>query len=129
MSLPNSQLNGSLLPLTTTSPDENSDDDTPNDSIGEWNWRDDERFSFAMTQLHDLGSCIRQTSLKTRRHQESLTKGVIEGLEEYSGIIHTLPVLVKLHEDAMAVYNESKQKGSVSCIVRCFSCLAEPTNN
>ena len=66
-----------------------------------------------MAQLHDLGSCMRQTSLRARRYQEQMSKGVIESLEEYSGIIHTLPVLVKLHEEAMAVYNESKQKGSV----------------
>lgn len=117
MSLPNSQLGTNLLPLAAASPDEDSDDDdTSRNEIGDWNWREDENFTHVMTQLHDLGSCIRQASKRIRRHKELMTKGVIEGLEEYSGIVHTLPVLVKLHEDAMTVYNESKQKGSVSCL-------------
>ena len=74
-----------------------------------------------MAQFHDLGSRIRQTSLRYKRHQEQLQQGVIEGLEEYSGIMHTLPVLVKLHEEAMGAYNDSKQKGSV-CIMY-MSCI------
>ena len=114
VSLPNSQYSGNILPLASANmDDEDSDEEKARIEIGEWNWRDDDTFAHVMSQLHDLGSCIRHTSLRVKRHQELLTKGVIEGLEEYSGIVHTLPVLVKLHEDAMAVYNESKQKGSV----------------
>ena len=94
--------------------EDSDEEERAKNEVGEWNWRDDDNFTHVMAQLHDIGSCIRQTSLRVKRHQELLSKGVIEGLEEYSNIVHTLPVMVKLHEDAMAVYNESKHKGSVS---------------
>lgn len=72
------------------------------------------RFSKLTTQLFELGTKMKQIALEHTHHQEMLEHGVIESLEEYSGIIHTLPVLAKLHEEAMSLYNEVKQKGSVS---------------
>ena len=51
-----------------------------------------------------------------QHHQEVLEQQVLNTLQEYSGIIHTLPVLVKLHEEAMEAYNSSKEKDSVSYI-------------
>ena len=38
----------------------------------------------------------------------------METLQEYSGVINTLPGLVRLHEEAMEYYNSSKTKDSVS---------------
>ena len=72
------------------------------------------RFSKLTTQMFELGTKMKQIALQHIHHQEMLEHGVIESLDEYSGIIHTLPVLVKLHEEAMSFYNEVKQKGSVS---------------
>ena len=43
-----------------------------------------------------------------------MERKVLDTLKEYSGIIHTLPILVRLHEDAMETYNTSKEKDSVS---------------
>ena len=67
-----------------------------------------------MAQVYDLGYKIRQTAVNQTKYQKSLGENVIEELEEYVSIIHTLPVLVKLHDEAMALYDEIKQKGSVS---------------
>lgn len=66
-----------------------------------------------MIEIQDIGTRMRQLSTQHISHQEKLELDVIEGFEEYSGIIHTLPVLVKMHEEAMAAYNQCKQKGSV----------------
>ena len=47
-------------------------------------------------------------------HQEAMERQVKDTLDDYSGIIHTLPMLVKLHEEAMEVFNSSREKDSVS---------------
>lgn len=74
------------------------------------------RFTKLMTEMHELGTKMRQLASLHLEHQESLEVEVIEDLEEYSSIIHTLPVLIKMHEEAMASFNDCRQKGSVSCL-------------
>lgn len=69
-----------------------------------------------MSEVYNLGSKMRKLVTHHMQYQEKLEANTIEGLEEYSSIVHTLPVLVKLHEEAMASFNESKQKGSVCYI-------------
>ena len=48
-----------------------------------------------------------------QHHQDALEHWVVETLQEYVGIIHTLPMLVKLHEEAMEAFNSSREKDSV----------------
>lgn len=68
--------------------------------------------------LYDIAGGIRGVSQLGQGHQDRLDKEVVDTFREYSGIIHTLPVLVKLHEEAMDIYNASKAKDTVS-----FSCV------
>ena len=63
--------------------------------------------------LHSIAGNLRQVSQLGQEHQETLEKQVLDVLREYSGIIHTLPVLVKLHEEAMEMFDASKEKDSV----------------
>ena len=56
-------------------------------------------------------------------HQESMGRQVKDTLDDYSGIIHTLPMLVKMHEEAMDVFNSSREKDSVSYLARPY-CLS-----
>lgn len=56
-------------------------------------------------------------------HQESMGRQVVDTLDDYSGIIHTLPMLVKMHEEAMDVFNSSREKDSVSYGWRPAYCL------
>ena len=65
-------------------------------------------------ELHDIAGGIRTLSQFGQRHQDNLDEEVVDTFREYSGIIHTLPVLVKLHEEAMEIYNASKEKDTVS---------------
>ncbi|XP_003384967.1 PREDICTED: uncharacterized protein LOC100640359 [Amphimedon queenslandica] len=118
ISLPSNQLPvGATISLTAAasfdivSEDEEDTDDVT-DSVGDWNWREDEKFSKLMMELHDIGSKMRRLASLHLKHQERLDVEVIEDLEEYSSIIHTLPVLIKMHEEAMASFNECKQKAS-----------------
>ncbi len=74
-----------------------------------------------MTQdMHDVAGGMRQLSQQfiEENPQDSLETQVVDVLRDYSGIIHTLPVLVKLHEEAMDMYNASKEKDSV-CECHC----------
>jgi len=64
--------------------------------------------------LHDTATGMRKMTSVYQHHQEVLEQQVLNTLQEYSGIIHTLPVLVKLHGEAMEAYNSSKEKDSVS---------------
>ena len=66
-----------------------------------------------VTELLDLASRIQQTSHVFREHQETMETEVMETLHEYSGVINTFPGLVRLHEEAMEYYNNSKNKDSV----------------
>ena len=70
-----------------------------------------------MSEFYNLGSQMRKLVSQHTEYQDKLEANMVEGLEEYSSIVHTLPVLVKMHEEAMACFNESKHKGSVcSCL-------------
>ena len=73
--------------------------------------------------LHDLATDVRHTSHTYSRYQTGLERVVLSTLEDYSGIIHTLPILVKLHEDAMEAFNYSKEKDSVRSGPAWFRCL------
>lgn len=64
--------------------------------------------------LLDLSSGMQRTSLVFQAHQEAMESLVMETLQEYSGVINTHPGLVRLHEEAMEYYNNSKNKDSVS---------------
>lgn len=64
--------------------------------------------------LHDLGGRMRKFKPFLHAHQESMDRQVKDTLDDYSSIIHTLPMLVKLHEEAMEVFNLSRDKESVS---------------
>ena len=65
-------------------------------------------------ELLDLASGMQRTSQVFQAHREAIEKQVMETLQEYSGVINTLPGLVRLHEEAMEYYNFSKNKDSVS---------------
>ena len=65
-------------------------------------------------ELLDLASGMQRTSLVFQAHQEAMESLVMETLQEYSGVINTHPGLVRLHEEAMEYYNNSKNKDSVS---------------
>lgn len=67
-----------------------------------------------MTEMHEIGSKMRRLASLHLEHQERLDVEVIEDLEEYSSIVHTLPLLIKMHDEAMASFNDCKQKASVS---------------
>ena len=56
---------------------------------------------------------MRQMTSVHQHHQDALEHWVVETLQEYVGIIHTLPMLVKLHEEAMETFNSSREKDSV----------------
>lgn len=72
------------------------------------------RFNGMVSELLDLVSGIKKTSRVFQEHQETVEEEVMETLQEYSGVINTLPGLVRLHEEAMDYYNFSKNKDSVS---------------
>ena len=72
------------------------------------------RFSMMTHDLHEIAGGMRQVSQLGLEHQEAMETQVVDVLRDYSGIIHTLPVLVKLHEEAMEMFNASKEKDSVS---------------
>ncbi len=63
--------------------------------------------------LHDVATGMRRTRTVYQTHHDSMQQSVVDMLKEYSGIIHTLPILVRLHEEAMEAYNTSKEKDSV----------------
>ena len=67
-----------------------------------------------LCELLDLASGIQRTSQVFQAHQEAMEAQVMETLQEYSGVLNTLPGLVRLHEEAMEYYNSSKSKDSVS---------------
>lgn len=71
-------------------------------------------FSKLMIELEIIGDKMRHVAIQHTEHQDKLEVDVIEGLEEYLSIIHTLPVLVKKHEEAMTAFNACKEKGSVN---------------
>ena len=71
------------------------------------------RFSVMMKDIHDIASKMRQMTSVHQHHQDALEHWVVETLQEYVGIIHTLPVLVKLHEEGMEIFNSSREKDSV----------------
>lgn len=77
-----------------------------------WNWREDPKFSLLVHYLSDVGYGIQDVANVYRDHQERLDQCVVEGLAEYSNIFHTLPDMVKLHEEATEVFNASKEKDS-----------------
>ena len=66
-------------------------------------------------ELQDLSKGMQQTSRAYHTHQEAMESRIMESLQEYSGIINTLPGLVRLHEEAMEYYNFSKNKDTVGC--------------
>ena len=66
-----------------------------------------------MKDIHDIASKMRQMTSVHQHHQDALEHWVVETLQEYVGIIHTLPVLVKLHEEGMEIFNSSREKDSV----------------
>lgn len=66
--------------------------------------------------LHDLGGRMRKFKPLLQRQQEAMDRQVQDTLDDYSGIIHTLPMLVKLHEEAMELFNSSKEKETVSYV-------------
>jgi sorting nexin-9/18/33 len=113
VSLPSTH--SSIITLVDTDRDEDDEeeDEEDNEAItGEWNWREDEKFTKLVSQLHDIGLKIRQLSSEHPHYQENIELDTIEVLEEYTNMIHTLPVLVRMHEEAMSYFNDSKQKGS-----------------
>ena len=63
--------------------------------------------------LQDVAGNLRQLSQLSLNHQLAMETRVVDTLRDYTGIIHTLPVLVKLHEEAMDLFNASKEKDSV----------------
>ena len=67
-----------------------------------------------LSQLLDLTSGLQKMWRVFQTHRESMESEVMESLQEYSGVINTLPGLVRLHEEAMEYYNSSKTKDSVS---------------
>ena len=67
-----------------------------------------------MRDLRDIASGIRQTGTVYQSYQNSMELMVMDTLKEYSGVVHTLPILVRLHEEAMETYNASREKDSVS---------------
>ena len=67
-----------------------------------------------MIEMHEVGAKMKRLASLHLEHQERLEVEVVEDLEEYSSIVHTLPILIKMHEEAMASFNECKQKASVS---------------
>ena len=69
-----------------------------------------------MRELYDLASGMRKLSSLHQTYQDSMERTVLDALTDYSGIIHTLPMLVRLHEDAMETYNASKEKDTVSTV-------------
>ncbi len=64
--------------------------------------------------LYDIAGGVRGVAKLGQEHQEAVDKDVVDTLRDYSSIIHTLPVLVKLHEEAMEIFKASKDKDSVS---------------
>lgn len=72
------------------------------------------RFMKMTRDLYDMAGSMRQLTELGLTHQETVETKVVDTLRDYSGIIHTLPVLVKLHEEAMEIFNASKEKDSVS---------------
>ena len=70
-------------------------------------------------ELLDLASGMQRTSRVFQDHQEAMESQVMETLQEYSGVINTLPGLVRLHEEAMEYYESSKNKDSVSIARNC----------
>lgn len=67
-----------------------------------------------MCGIHDTATRMRAMGPHFQHHQEAMQRDVMETLGEYSGIVHTLPMLVRRHEESMETYNYSKQKDSVS---------------
>ena len=77
-------------------------------------------FTKMARDLHDIAGSMRQVTELGLEHQETVEAQVVDILRDYSGIIHTLPVLVKLHEEAMELFNASKEKDSVCvCVYVC----------
>ena len=72
------------------------------------------RFTVMLKNLYDIANGMKRTNYVHQKHQEAMESKIMDALREYSGIIHTLPVLVKLHEEAMELYNASKERDSVS---------------
>ena len=71
------------------------------------------RFAQMAENLHDLSGRMRKFKPLVHRHHEAMDRQVQDTLDDYSGIIHTLPMLVKLHEDAMELFNSSREKDTV----------------
>lgn len=69
-----------------------------------------------MSELYQVAGGIRKLAGLHQMHQESVERNVLDALSDYVGVIHTLPMLVRLHEDAMEAYNTSKEKDTVSVI-------------
>ncbi len=67
-----------------------------------------------MRELYDVAGAIRKLASLHQDHQESVERNVVDPLAEYVGIIHTLPTLVRLHDEAMETYKISKEKDTVS---------------
>ncbi len=66
-----------------------------------------------MSELYDVAGKIRKLASLQQNHQDSIESNVLNALSDYVGIIHTLPTLVRMHEEAMEIYRVSKDKDTV----------------
>ncbi len=69
-----------------------------------------------MGELYDVAGKIRKLASFQQNHQESIENNVLNALSDYVGTIHTLPTLVRLHEEAMETYKTSKDKDTVNAL-------------
>lgn len=76
------------------------------------------RFNCMMKEFYDLAGGMNRLSNLQQTFCDSMERNVLDSLSDYSGIIHTLPILVRLHEDAMEVYDTSKEKDTVIYLER-----------
>ena len=59
-----------------------------------------------------VGEGIEKTARQFSLQQDILEQSTIDVLQDYSGTLHKIPGIVKLHEDAMKAYQHSKERDS-----------------
>jgi hypothetical protein len=78
----------------------------------DWAWQGNKSFTSLLTDVASVAKGIESVAQLCSFQQDMLEQSTVNTLQDYSGILHTVPGIVKLHEDAMKAYNVSKEKDS-----------------
>lgn len=77
-----------------------------------WGWKNSADFTTLMSDLQEVGSEICKIAELFNFQQGILDQTLADLITDYNGIILTIPGLVKLHQDAMEIYENSKKGDS-----------------